>query len=63
MATRDMRNMMILSLAIFLAAWALLEQAYGNHGLWAAMCIFFIARGATFAARLPGIERRLFQSV
>lgn len=60
MATRDMRNMMVVSLLIFLAAWALLEPAFGNHGLWAALCIFFVARGVTFASRLPAIERRLF---
>ncbi len=63
MATKDMRNMMILSLAIYLAAWWLLEPAFGNHGLWAALCIFFIARGLTFAARMPSIERRIFQPV
>jgi MATE family multidrug resistance protein len=63
MATKDMRNMMILSLAIYLAAWWLLEPAYGNHGLWAALCIFFIARGLTFASRMPSIERRIFHAV
>ncbi|MBC8036186.1 MAG: MATE family efflux transporter [Rhizobiales bacterium] len=63
MATKDMRNMMIVSLAIYLAAWWLLERAYGNHGLWAALCIFFIARGVTFASRMPAIERRIFHAV
>ena len=58
MATKDMRNMMILSLAIFLLAWRLLEGPYGNHGLWAALDIFFIARGVTFATRMPSLERR-----
>ena len=60
LATRDMRNMMVLSLAVFMLAWWLLEARFGNHGLWAAMNIFFVARGATFASRLPGIERRAF---
>lgn len=60
MATKDMRNMMIVSLAIFLLAWWLLEQPYGNHGLWAALNIFFIARGVTFATRMPSLERRAF---
>ena len=60
MATRDMRNMMILSLAIFLLAWWLLEAPFGNHGLWAALNIFFIARGITFATRMPSLERRAF---
>jgi multidrug resistance protein, MATE family len=60
MATRDMRNMMIVSLAVYMAAWWLLEPVFGNHGLWAAMCIFLVARGLTFASRLPGLERRAF---
>jgi MATE family multidrug resistance protein len=63
MATRDMRNMMIVSLIVFIAAWWVLEARFGNHGLWAALNIFFIARGITFATRLPGIERRAFQRV
>ena len=63
MATKDMRNMMIVSLAIYLACWWLLEPAFGNHGLWAALCIFFIARGLTFASRMPSIERRIFHAV
>lgn len=60
MATRDMRNMMIVSLAIFMLAWWLLEAPFGNHGLWAALNIFFVARGITFASRMPGLERRAF---
>ncbi len=60
MATKDMRNMMILSLAVFLFAWWLLEAPFGNHGLWAALNIFFIARGVTFATRMPSLERRAF---
>lgn len=60
MATRDMRNMMVVSLAIYLAAWWLLEDAFGNHGLWAALNIFFVARGLTFAGRMGAIEKRAF---
>ena len=60
MATKDMRNMMIVSLAIFMAAWWLLEARFGNHGLWAALNIFFVARGLTFAMRMPALERRAF---
>jgi MATE family multidrug resistance protein len=59
-ATADMRNMMILSLAIYLAAWWWLEPHYGNHGLWAAMMVFFAARGVTFWMRMPALERRAF---
>ncbi len=60
LATKDMRNMMIVSLAIFLAAWWLLERPFGNHGLWAALDIFFIARGITFFSRLAALERKAF---
>ena len=60
MATRDMRNMMILSLGIFMLAWWLLEAPYGNHGLWAALNLFFVARGITFASRMPSLEKRAF---
>jgi multidrug resistance protein, MATE family len=62
MATRDMRNMMVLSLIIFLVAWWILEPRYGNHGLWAALCVFFVARGITFAIRMPALQRRAFPS-
>jgi multidrug resistance protein, MATE family len=60
MATRDMRNMMVLSLMLYLTAWYVLEPLYGNHGLWAALSVFFIARSVSFAARLPAIQRRVF---
>ena len=60
MATKDMRNMMIVSLGIFMLAWWLLEPPFGNHGLWAALNIFFVARGITFATRMRTIEGRAF---
>jgi multidrug resistance protein, MATE family len=60
MATREMRNMMILSLAIYLTAWWFLERGFGNYGLWAALCVFFVARGLTFAARMPALTRTAF---
>ena len=60
MATRDMRNMMVLSLLIYLAAWWFLERNFGNHGLWAALSVFFIARGVTYAMRMPALARAAF---
>ncbi len=60
MATREMRNMMALSLVVYLLATALLEASYGNHGLWAGLCVFFIVRGLTFAWQMPVIMRRVF---
>ncbi len=60
MATREMRNMMVLSLLIYLAAWWVLERNFGNHGLWAALSVFFIARGVTYAMRMPALARAAF---
>ena len=39
-----MRNAMILSLAAFLAAVALLVHHWGNHGLRFALLLFMVAR-------------------
>ena len=58
--TRDMRNMMVLSLAAFLAAWAVLTPAFGNHGLWASIIVFFVVRGVSLAAFYPALERASF---
>lgn len=58
--TRDMRNMMILSLAVYLAAWATLMPVFGNHGLWLALLVFYIVRGVALAVRLPALMRDHF---
>ena len=50
--SREMRNMMLLSLAIFIVAWYVLTPAFGNHGLWAALQIFFGVRGISLYWRL-----------
>jgi MATE family multidrug resistance protein len=50
--SRDMRNMMLLSVIFFLAALLLLPPLFGNHGLWAALHIFLLARGFTLFAAL-----------
>lgn len=54
--SRDMRNMMLLSFLLYFAAVYLLLP-YGNHGLWAALMIFFGARGITLGLRYPALER------
>jgi MATE family multidrug resistance protein len=54
---RDMRNLMVISLAVYLAAWWLL-QPLGNAGLWIALLIFFGARGVLQAARYPALARK-----
>ncbi|WP_151717737.1 MATE family efflux transporter [Gemmobacter serpentinus] len=58
-ATREMRNAMVLCVAIYAAALALLLPAFGNHGLWAALMLLNVLRGATLARRWPAIEARL----
>ena len=55
--TADMRNMMVVSLAVYGLAAVLLVPAFGNHGLWAAYIISYAARGVTLAARYPALER------
>ena len=54
---RDMRNMMALSFVIYWAAVLTLLPLMGNHGLWAALLISFVARGVTLGARYPALER------
>lgn len=55
----DMRNMMLLALAIFVVALMILPDRFGNHGLWAALNIFLLARGLTLLAILPRRMRSL----
>ncbi len=55
--TRDMRNMMTISFAIYLAMLVVLLPAWGNHGLWAALLGFFLVRGLTLGLRYPALER------
>jgi len=57
--TRDMRNLMILSLLIYLAAWALLRP-FGNTGLWGALLVLYAARGGLQALRYPSLLRASF---
>jgi len=57
--TKDMRNMMAVSLAIYVAALMLLVPSFGNHGLWGAMLISFVARGITLAVKYPALERNV----
>src|SRR5262249_40529252 len=49
---RDMRNLMLAALAIYLATWWALRP-YGNSGLWIALLTFLAARGLLQAARYP----------
>ena len=55
--SRDMRNMMALSFGVYVACVVALEPSLGNHGLWLALLISFIARAITLGARYPALER------
>jgi multidrug resistance protein, MATE family len=48
--TRDMRNMMVVSLALYIASFYLLRP-FGNAGLWFSLLFFLLARGLTQAWR------------
>ncbi|MEM6372326.1 MAG: MATE family efflux transporter [Pseudomonadota bacterium] len=54
---RDMRNMMAVSFVIYWGAILVLLPVMGNHGLWAALLISFVARGVTLGMRYPALER------
>lgn len=55
--TADMRNMMLVSALIFAGAAVAFLPVFGNHGLWMALLISFVVRGATLAWRYPALER------
>lgn len=57
--TRDMRNLMIVTLVLYLATWWL-TRPLGNTGLWIAILVFFGARGALQAARYPALVKATF---
>jgi MATE family multidrug resistance protein len=57
---RDMRNLMILSLLIFVAAWLAL-RSLGNTGLWGALLVHYVARGGLQALRYPALLKASFR--
>jgi MATE family, multidrug efflux pump len=56
---RDMRNLMLIALALYLATWWAL-RGYGNSGLWVAILAFLAARGLLQAARYKALVRVTF---
>lgn len=48
--SRDMRNMMVLSLVLYLAVLHGFSDQWGNHALWIALLCFLGARGFSLAA-------------
>lgn len=57
---RDMRNLMVAALAIYLAVWWALS-GFGNTGLWIAILTFLAARGVLQAVRYPALARATFR--
>ncbi len=58
----EMRNAMLLSVAIYLAACWLLIPALGNHGLWLSFMILMAARAVTLGAYYPRILRAVSET-
>jgi MATE family, multidrug efflux pump len=56
---RDMRNLMVIALAIYLATWWAL-QGHGNTGLWIALLVFLAARGLLQAMWYPRLAKTTF---
>ncbi len=54
--TVDMRKAMLMSLAIYIVAWWILSP-FGNHGLWAALYVHYVARIGTLGYYYPGLVR------
>lgn len=60
--SRDMRNMMLLSFAIYVASLVPLSRLFGNTGLWTALHVFLIVRGLSLLSVLPARKRAVFGS-
>jgi len=50
------------ALAVFVAGLAAFS-GLGNHGLWLAFTLFFLARAVAQAWMLPGLMRRVFSGL
>ena len=54
--TAEMRNAMLATLAVYLAAWWLLRP-FGNDGLWGALYVSYVARAGTLLYFFPRLVR------
>lgn len=54
--TRAMRVAAIEAVAVYLVVIWPLTWAFGNHGLWLALWVSFVARGITLLVRYPALE-------
>lgn len=53
---REMRDAMIISAPIYVAATLFLADRFGNHGLWAAFTLYFLLRAGTLVVYMPRIR-------
>src|SRR6478672_5483382 len=58
---RDMRNLMLASLVVFLTAWFAL-RSFGNDGMWGALLVHYAARGGLEALRYPALLKKAFKT-
>jgi MATE family multidrug resistance protein len=63
-ATRagEMRNAMLISVAVYTTAIFTLPEFLGNHGLWASVMLFMVVRALTLLVLYPRIERMALKS-
>ncbi|MFQ5624001.1 MAG: MATE family efflux transporter [Paracoccaceae bacterium] len=54
--SREMRNAMLVSVAVYAVAALVLPRFFGNHGLWAALMAFNATRAVTLGLRYPALE-------
>lgn len=54
--TAEMRNGMLISMAVFAIASATVVPEFGNHGLWIAFIVFTAARGVTLGWWYPRVR-------
>lgn len=57
--TAEMRRTMTVSACLYVAALAVLVPVAGNHGLWSALMVFFVARGVTMWRAYPALAARI----
>ncbi len=53
--TRDMRDAMLISVAVYAGSMAVLVPTLGNHGLWAALMVLNVTRALTLWRRWPQV--------
>lgn len=58
--TPPIRDSMLISLGIFVAAYFLLVPLYGNHGLWCAFILFSLARSVFLSIYTGKLQRNVF---